>query len=450
MFHAFLNCWKIPELRKRILFTLGIVVLARVGANIPCPGVNPAPLAHYIDTVQKQVGGSFIGLASLLTGGGLQNCAVMALGIMPYISASIIMQLLTAVLPALERLRQEGESGRAKIIQYGRYLTILICIIQGYALAWAFEHPSQLVQGFNEQLVASPGWPFRILTVITITSGTILLMWMGEQITERGIGNGASIIITIGIVDRLPAAAIQAYQTLFAGEGEVTLRIMQAALLVVMALGVIAAVIAVLQGQRKIPVQYAQRMVGRKMFGGGQTYIPLKVNYAGVMPIIFAQAILLFPQKIFSMSHLDIFQKLSRWFTEGEVIYLGIYGTMILFFSYFWVATQFNPLQWADDLKRNGGYVPGIRPGRPTAEYLDHVMTRITLAGAIFLTVLAVIPYILSQNFQLPYITASFFGGTSLLITVGVVLDTMRQVESHLIMRHYDGFLRKGKLRGRR
>jgi preprotein translocase subunit SecY len=225
---------------------------------------------------------------------------------------------------------------------------------------------------------------------------------------------------------------------------------MQAALLVVMALGVIAAVIAVLQGQRKIPVQYAQRMVGRKMFGGGQTYIPLKVNYAGVMPIIFAQAILLFPQKIFSMSHLDIFQKLSRWFTEGEVIYLGIYGTMILFFSYFWVATQFNPLQWADDLKRNGGYVPGIRPGRPTAEYLDHVMTRITLAGAIFLTVLAVIPYILSQNFQLPYITASFFGGTSLLITVGVVLDTMRQVESHLIMRHYDGFLRKGKLRGRR
>lgn len=450
MFSAFLNCWKIPELRRRILFTLGIVALARLGANIPCPGVNPVPLVKYIDDVQRQVGGSFIGLASMLTGGGLTNCAVFALGIMPYISASIIMQLLTAVVPSLERLKQEGETGRAKIIQYGRYMTILICMIQSFFLAMAFENPQQLVQGFTGQLVSNPGWSFRMLTVITITSGSLLLMWMGEQITERGIGNGASIIITIGIVDRLPTAVLHAWRTLFSAEGDFVLRLLQIGLLLVMALAVIAAVIAVTQGQRKVPVQYAQRMVGRKMLGGGQTFMPLRINYAGVMPIIFAQAILLFPQKIFSMSSMGFFQKLSRSLTEGEGLYLTTYGLMILFFSYFWVATQFNPLQIADDLKRYGGYVPGIRPGRPTAEYLDHVMTRITLAGAVFLTVLAVIPYILSHNFQLPYITASFFGGTSLLITVGVMLDTMRQVESHLIMRHYDGFLRKGKLRGRR
>jgi len=354
------------------------------------------------------------------------------------------------VVPSLERLRREGESGRAKIIQYGRYMTILICLIQGYALAWAFENPEQLVQGFQGDLVAHPGLAFRLLTVLTITSGTMLLMWMGEQITARGIGNGASMIITIGIVDQLPEAAMNLVRTFFTSEGDLAFRALQVILLVVMALAVIAAVIAMTQAQRKIPVQYAQRMVGRKMLGGGQTFMPLRVNYAGVMPIIFAQAILLFPQKLFSMSKIGFLQSIGRSLTEGEFVYLSVYGTMILFFSYFWVATQFNPITIADDLKRNGGYVPGIRPGRPTAEYLDHVMTRITLAGAVFLTIIAVIPYILSHNFSLPYLTASFFGGTSLLITVGVMLDTMRQVESHLIMRHYDGFLRKGRLRGRR
>ncbi len=446
MFSAFLNSWKIPELRRRLLFTLGIIALARVGANIPCPGVDPRPLTDYLDQISRQVGGSFFGLASMLTGGGLQRCAVFALGIMPYISGSIIMTLLTAVVPSLERLRQEGESGRAKIIQYGRYLTVLICIIQGYALAYAFEHPQLLVgQGFTAVLVQNPGWAFRILTVITITSGTILLMWLGEQITERGIGNGASIIITVGIVDRLPSAIAQAF-TLFFGPGS-QFNVLHALLLIVMAVSVIAGVIAVTQAQRKIPVQYAKRMVGRKMLGGGQTFMPLRVNYAGVMPIIFAQAILLFPAKIAQMLHL---RNLTQWLTEGEVLYLTAYGLMILFFSYFWVATQFNPLQIADDLKKYGGYVPGIRPGKPTAEYLDYVMTRITLAGAVFLTIIAVIPYILSHNFKIPSLTAQFFGGTSLLITVGVMLDTMRQVESHLFMRGYDGFLRKGKLRGRR
>jgi len=450
MFSSFINCWKIPELRRRILFTLGIVALARLGAAIPCPGVDPTSLNEYINRVQSQVGGSFVGLAMLLTGGGLQRCAVFALGIMPYITGSIIMTLITAVVPSLERLRQEGEVGRAKLIQYGRYLTVLICIIQGFFLARAFENPAgTLFPGFTGVLVQNPGFGFEVLTVITITSGTILLMWFGEQITARGIGNGASMIITVGIVDRLPSAIAQAWATLFSGETAVQFRILQAVLLLVMAVVVVAAVVAVTEAQRKIPVQYAKQIVGRKMRGGQQVFMPLKVNYAGVMPIIFAQAILLFPQKIFGMSHLPFFQKLARSLTEGELLYLTLYGTMILFFSYFWVATQFNPLQIADDLKKYGGYVPGIRPGKPTAEYLDHTMTRITLAGAVFLTIIAVIPYLLSHHFRLPYLTASFFGGTSLLITVGVMLDTMRQVESHLLMRHYDGFLRKGKLRGR-
>jgi len=451
MFSAFLNSWKIPELRKRILFTLGIVVLVRLGANIPCPGVNPAELNKYMADIQQQVGGSIIGLANLLTGGALQQCAVFALGVMPYISASIIMQLLTAVVPSLEKLRQEGETGRAKIIQYSRYMTVGLCVIQGWMLAKAFERPEVLFPGFTGTLVVNPGLPFQLLTVITITSGTVLLMWLGEQITERGIGNGVSIIITIGIVDRLPRAIAQAWQMFFpSGGGESQFNILHAILLLVMALAVVAGVIALTQAQRKIPVQYAQRMVGRKMLGGGQTFMPLRINYSGVMPIIFAQAILLFPAKLFSMVQWPVMQKMARALTEGEAVYLVLYGLMILFFSYFWVATQFNPLQIADDLKKYGGYVPGIRPGRPTAEHLDHVMTRITLAGAIFLTVIAVIPYILSHNFRLPYLTASFFGGTSLLITVGVLLDTMRQVESHLIMRHYDGFLRKGRLSGRR
>lgn len=451
MVSAFINSWKIPELRKRILFTLGIVAIARIGANVPCPGVDASELNAYIAQIQNQVGGSIVGLANLLTGGALQRAAVCALGVMPYISASIIMMLLTAVMPALERLKQEGETGRAKIIQYSRYMTVGLCIIQGWLLAKAFEHPEALFPGFQGVLVSNPGLGFEVLTVITITAGTILLMWFGEQITERGIGNGVSIIITVGIIERLPSAILQAWRLFFPGPGaESQFNILHALLLIVMVAAVVAGIIAVTQAQRKIPVQYAKRMVGRKMLGGGQTFMPLRVNYSGVMPIIFAQAILLFPAKLFSMAHLPVFQKLARSLTEGEVLYLALYGLMILFFSYFWVATQFNPLQIADDLKKYGGYVPGIRPGKPTAEYLDHTMTRITLAGAVFLTIIAVIPYILSHNFRLPYLTASFFGGTSMLITVGVMLDTMRQVESHLVMRHYDGFLRKGKLRSRR
>jgi preprotein translocase subunit SecY len=458
MFAAFINSWKIPELRKRILFTLGIVAIVRVGAAIPCPGVDPSELVRYIDQVQAKAGstGGIMGMADLFTGGALQNCAVFALGIMPYIMSSIFMQLLTAVIPSLERLKQEGETGRAKLVQYSRYMTVMICIFQSAALAAAIQSPNTLARmfnGFQGTLVANPGIPFVVLTVITITSGSLLVMWLGEQITERGIGNGASIIITVGIVDRLPTAIVQAWQLMFQkadAAGSVLPGPMMVLLLLAMMVFVTTGIIAVTQAQRKIPVQYAKRIVGQKMMGGGSTFMPLRVNYSGVMPIIFASSILQFPQWLFSMSRFTVFQRMSRALMEGEAVYLVIYGLMILFFSYFWVLTQFNPLQIADDLKKYGGYVPGIRPGRPTAEHLDHVMTRITLAGAVFLTVVAVIPYILRHNLHLPYYTASFFGGTSMLIVVGVLLDTMRQVESHLLMRHYDGFLRKGKLRGRR
>lgn len=447
MFSAFLNSWKIPELRRRIIFTLGVVAIARIGANIPCPGVNPTQLNEWLGQ-QADVGGGILGLANLLTGGALQQCAVFALGVMPAISSSIIMMLLTAVIPTLERLKQEGESGRAKIIQYGRYMTVVLCVVQSYFLAVAFEQPARLFPGFTGILVQNPGFGFRLLTVLTITSGTILLMWLGEQITERGIGNGMSMIITVGILERLPSAILQAWR-LFVGP-ESQFNILHALLLITMVLVVVAGTIAITQAQRKIPIQQAQRMVGRKILAGGQTYFPIRINYSGVMPIIFAQAIIFFPQKLFSMSRISAFEKIGRALQEGEILYLSLYGLMILFFSYFWVATQFNPIQIADELKRGGAYVPGVRPGRPTAEHLDHVMTRITLAGAIFLTVIAIIPYILYHNFRIPYLTASFFGGTSMLITVGVMLDTMRQVEAHLVMRHYDGFLRKGKLRGRR
>ena len=451
MFSAFANSWKIPELRRRILFTLGIVVIARVGANIPCPGVNSEPLRRWIQAQQSEVGGSIFGLADLFTGGALQQCAVFALGVMPYITASIIMMMLSAVVPALEKLKREGESGRARIIQYGRYLTIAVCVFQGFFLAKAFEHPSKLFRGFEGVVVANPGLGFELLTVLTITCGTMLLMWLGEQITERGIGNGMSIIITVGIVERLPSAIAQAWALFFPGAGvESQFNVLHAVLLVVMLLAVTGGIVAMTVARRRIPVQHAKRMVGRKMMAGGQNYMPLPLNQAGVMPIIFAQAILLFPAQLFNMSQSTIFQRLARALTEGEAIYLMIYGLLILAFSYFWVAIQFNPLEIADNLKKYGGYIPGVRPGKPTAEFLNFSMTRITLAGAVFLTVIAVIPYILSHNMKIPYLTASFFGGTSLLITVGVMLDTMRQVESHLFMRGYDGFLRKGRLRGRR
>ncbi len=461
MVSAFLNSVKIPELRRRILFTLAVIVVVRLGAAITTPGVNPAVLQAWFETSAQSGGGGVAALFNLFSGGALENCAIFSLGIMPYISASIMLQLLTAVIPSLSRLaRQDG--GRQKIMQYTRYATLVLCIFQGYLLAVSFQHPESyqtMLPGINETtarlgipLVDNLGWSFRIITVLTLTAGTLFLMWLGDQITDRGIGNGISLIITVGIVAQLPAALAQAWKTFVpsavTGQSQVSPAIL--VLMIAFLFIVIAAVIAVTQGVRKITVQYAKRVVGRKMYGGQTQYMPLKVNYAGVMPIIFAWALLLFPTTIVGLAFKNsrTAQTIAQMLSDGWLHYL-VLAMMIFFFSYFWVATQFQPSQIADDLKKYGGYIPGVRPGKPTADFLDFTMTRLTFAGAIFLTMIAILPSLLSQGLNVPTITAQFFGGTSLLIIVGVILDTMRQVETHLIQRHYDGFLRKGRIRGR-
>jgi preprotein translocase subunit SecY len=460
MVSAFLNTVKIPELRRRILFTLAVIVIVRLGAAITTPGVNSAVLQEWFRTSADRSGG-LAALFNLFSGGALENCAIFSLGIMPYISASIMMQLLTAVIPRLGRLARE-DGGRQKIMQYTRYMTVALCIFQGYLLAISFQNPAayhtvlggitDTIRNLGIPLVEDTGWTFRVVTVISLTTGTLFLMWLGDQITERGVGNGISLIITIGIVARLPAALAQAWKTFVpsaqTGTSEVNPAIL--VLMVAFLFLVIAGVIAITQGVRKITVQYAKRVVGRKMYGGQTQYMPLKVNYAGVMPIIFAWAIMLFPSQIVAWAFKGsrVANEIANAMNTGWPHYV-LLAAMIFFFSYFWVATQFQPAQIADDLKKYGGYIPGVRPGKPTADFLDYTMTRLTFAGAAFLTLIAVLPSVLSQGLHVPTITAQFFGGTSLLIIVGVILDTMRQVETHLIQRHYDGFLRKGRIRGR-
>ena len=459
MISAFANIFKIPELRTRVLFTLAAIVIIRAGSCITTPGVNAEVLHRwFIDQADAATAGGVAALFNLFSGGALSNCAIFSLGVMPFISASIMLQLLTAVIPQLGKLSRE-DGGRQKIMQYTRYTTIGLCIFQAYLLARSFENPQanpflpgimDTINAIGLPLVSTPGIGFHIITIITMTSGTMLLMWLGDQITERGIGNGMSIIITVGILAQLPAGLIQAWRTFVPSGPEVQSAVSPVVLVLMIAflIFVIAAVIAVTQAQRKISVQYAKRVVGRKVYGGQTQYMPLKVNYAGVMPIIFAQAILLFPSTILNMAFPGVgwAQDLSNLLTYGWLHYL-FYALMIFFFSYFWVATQFQPVQIADDLKKYGGFIPGVRPGKPTADFLDYTMTRLTFAGAIFLTGIAVLPQLLSQSMQVPYMTSQFFGGTGLLIIVGVVLDTMRQVETHLLQRHYDGFLRKGRIR---
>ena len=457
--NTFSNCFKIPELKSRIGFTFLLLGICRLAAYIRVPGLNSHALTEYLS---QHAGGSggVLNMYSLFTGGALENCAVGALGIMPYISATIVMQLLTAVVPSLSKLARE-DNGRVKIIKYSRYLTVLLCIGQGFFMAYSWENPSTIFSGFTGDLVVYQNiWWYRFQTVLILTTGTLLLMWMGEQITERGIGNGISLVITIGILARLPAGFQALLDMFFPPAGvERTYNFGHAIALVLLLVAVVAGVIAVTQAQRKIPVQYAQRAVGRKMFSGGTSFLPLRLNFAGVMPIIFAQAILMVPQQLFSrigtnFPSFRFLTNISRALTEDTFTYIVIYSLMILFFSYFWTATQFNELQIADDLKKNGGYVPGVRPGQATSNYLHNAMTRITLAGAVFLTVIAVIPIILNRQMHIPPAVGTFFGGTSVLILVGVLLDTMRQMESHLMMRHYDGFLKGGRgggsrLRGR-
>jgi preprotein translocase subunit SecY len=449
MLSAFANSLKIPELRKRILFTLGLILISRIVTTVPTPGIDSAALQEAINDIKSQQGGGgFIGFIDLFSGGAFGQCAVGALSIWPYISASIILQLMTAIVPALERLAREGDTGRQKLTQYTRYLTLVICVIQGLFLAISLENPAAL--GISREIVLNPGLNFKIMTILTMTTGTMILMWLGEQITERGIGNGISIIITVNIVSSFPQAILQTVQLFSPLAGDSRYTIFHLVGLLVLAFIVTAGTIALTQGQRNIPIHTAKRVVGRKVYGGQNTYFPMRVNYSGVMPIIFAAPMIMFPTMLLGRVQWEWCQQLNAALQPGAPMYLLVYGALILFFSYFWVATQFNPLQIADDLKRNSGYVPGIRPGRPTAEFLDKTMTRITLIGAVFLTAIAVIPTILTAQFGVPWLVSSFLGGTSLLIIVGVLLDTLRQAQSHLLMRHYDGFLKKGRLGGRR
>jgi preprotein translocase subunit SecY len=455
IFNTFANCFKIPELKSRIIFTLVVLAICRVAGMIPIPGLDGAALQKYFDENANAEGGGLLGMYSMFTGGALERCAIGALGIMPYISATIIIQLLSAVVPRLSKLARE-EGGRPKLIQYGRYLTVVLCLGQGFFMALGWENASSIFPNFSGELVTYQNiWWYRIQTVIILTTGTLLLMWLGEQITERGIGNGISLVISIGIVARLPQAG-QSLLDMFAPGGSIEegrFNVFHGVAMLLLLVAVVAGVIAVTQAQRKVAVQYAQRAIGRKVVAGGTSFMPLRVNYAGVMPIIFAQAILMFPQKILEYAgkswNLPFLTAMANTLQPGAFFYLALYGAMILFFSYFWVATQFNEIQIADDLKKYGGYIPGVRPGQATSNYLHNAMSRITLAGAVFLTVIAVIPDLLYRFMQVPYQVATFFGGTSILILVGVMLDTMRQMESHLLMRHYDGFLKKGRLKGR-
>ena len=457
MFSAFTNSMKIPELRSRILYTLGLLFVARVGAHIPLPGIDPKPLQQFFADQTAAGSGALVGLYNMFTGGALVKGAVCALGIMPYISASIIFQLMTAVVPALSRLQQEGDVGRQKLTQYTRYATVLICLIQGVLLILALENPARLFAGYDVntygQIVVVGKFWFMVQSTVIMTAGTMLLMWLGEQITQRGIGNGVSLLITVGILADIPGAAVATYQLFFAPVGVAKLGAIEGVMMLALFIAVTMGIIAVTQGQRKIPVQYAKRVVGQKVYGGQSSFLPLKVNYSGVMPVIFASAILMFPQQIMSQAgaafNIKFLVEFSNNLVQGHPIYYIGMTLLILFFSYFWVSVMFKPIQIADDLKKYGGYIPGVRPGEPTAGFLDFIMTRLTLAGAIFLTIIAIIPDVLLFELQVPPRIAYFFGGTGMLITVGVILDTMRQIETFLLQRHYDGFLKKGRIRGR-
>ncbi len=443
------NIFKIPELRKRIFFTLGLLIVYRIGCYIPTPGINSQALSDIFAHLTKVRGGTIFGLMDIFSGGAISKCTIFALGIMPYISASIIMQLLTAVIPHLEKLSKEGEVGRKKINQYTRYATVVLSVFQGYMIAVGLQNPSSIFGSIAANVQIAPeGLGFRLLAMLTLTSGTVFIMWLGEQVTERGIGNGISLIITTSIISRAPTAVIDAWNVFSPLNPEkATQPLGLLIVMLILFIGVVAAVIMVTQGQRQIPVQYAKRIVGRKVYGGQRTYIPLKVNQAGVIPIIFASALLMFPATLGSF--VPSLRFLSDYLAPGAPLYTLLYILFIVFFCYFYTAITFNPVDVADNMRKYGGFIPGIRPGKNTADYLDRVMTRVTISGAIFLAGIAILPSLISGQARLSFTITQFFGGTSLLILVGVMLDTMRQVESHLLMRHYDGFMKKGKMRGR-
>jgi preprotein translocase subunit SecY len=432
---AYKNIGKIPELRKRILFTFLMLVVYRLGAHIPTPGINGDALAAFFAQMQ----GTILGLFDMFSGGALERLSIFALGIMPYISSSIIFQLLTVVVPYLHKLSKEGEMGRKKITQYTRYGTVALSIIQGIGISFGLE---KMTGPAGELVVPHPGWSFRIMAVITLTAGTAFIMWLGEQITERGIGNGISLIIFAGIVVNMPSAAVNTLKLVRTGEFPVLLVLV----LIAMMVAVVGFIIFMERGQRKIPVQYAKRVVGRKVFGGQSTHLPLKVNSSGVIPAIFASSIIMFPATIAQFSTVPFMQSVAAALTPGNWPHELLYVGFIVFFCYFYTAVTFNPTDVADNMKKYGGYIPGIRPGAKTAEYIDRILTRITFGGAMYLAAVCVLPTIMVSQMNVPF----YFGGTSLLIVVGVALDTVAQIESHLLQRNYEGFMGKARIKGRR
>ncbi len=424
------NIAKIPELKRRVIFTLLMLLVYRLGVHIPTPGVNTAVLKDWFERASQ----TLFGVVDMFTGGAMEHFSVFSLGIMPYISASIILQLLTVVVPHLERLSKEGEAGRKKITQYTRYGTVGLSLIQGMGISIGLAHA--------ENMVYIPKMSFIILSMITLTAGTCFIMWLGEQITERGIGNGISLIIFAGIVARMPAALGNTIQLVKTGDMGFLILL----LLIVIMMAVIGLIVFVERGQRRIPVQYAKRIVGRRVYGGQSTHLPLKVNTAGVIPPIFASSLIIFPATIAQFLNVPFLTAMTSWLRPATVVYELLYVGLIIFFCYFYTAVTFNPVDVADNMKKYGGYIPGIRPGKKTSQYIDRVLTRLTFGGAVYISVVCVLPSILIARFNAPF----YFGGTSLLIVVGVALDTLSQIETHMIQRHYEGFIRTGRIKGRR
>jgi preprotein translocase subunit SecY len=430
------NIFKIPELRRRVLITLALILVYRIGRHVPAPGVDGAALTAFFEE-QK---GTLFGLFDMFSGGNMKRATIFALGIMPYISSSIIFQLLVTVIPYLEKLSKEGDTGRKKITQYTRYGTVILSVVQSMGISLWLEG---LASPMGVSVVPEPGWGFRLMIVLTMTAGTAFIMWLGEKITEFGIGNGISLIIFAGIIAAMPGGTIKVLNNLIHGEMHIGVFI----ILLLIMIAVVMAIVFMQAGQRRIRVQYAKRIKGRKVYGGQSTHIPLRVNTAGVIPVIFASSIIMFPQTIltFAGGQVGIIEDIAKWLLPGEIGYIVLDIILIVFFTYFYTAVVLNPVDMAENMKKYGGYIPGIRPGKKTAEFIDRILTRITLAGALFLAAVDIMPTVLIRFMNIPF----YFGGTGLLIVVGVALDTMRQVESHLLMRHYDGFVTKGRIRGR-
>ncbi len=430
------NAANIPELRRRIIFTLLMLAVYRIGVQIPTPGINSDALAQFFAEQSRTIFGMF----NMFSGGALENFSIFALGIMPYISASIIFQLLTVVIPQLEALSKEGESGRRKITQYTRYATVVLSIIQGLFISVGLE--GMTAPGTNEMIVMNPGLGFRLMTILTLTSGTAFIMWLGEQMTERGIGNGISLIIFAGIVARMPAAIVNTFKSVGAGQ----LAVPFIPILLAMMGAVIALIVFFETAQRRIPIQYAKRVVGRRMYGGQQSHLPLKINMSGVIPPIFASSIMMFPATVGQFVDIDWVKSASAALSWGSLPHTLLFVGFIVFFCFFYTAVTFNPVDVAENLKKNGGFIPGVRPGKGTADFIDKILVRLTVIGAIYVSAVCVLPTVLINELNVPF----YFGGTALLIVVGVAIDTISQIESHTVMRNYDGFLKSGRIRGRR